>query len=159
MMTENNYSDYFHYTIYCTNCHRKALEFINNISRIILILIIGLHVLSKLTSENNSKTIIRKRKSIPNFALIYTNQSCSFYTLFELPHYNKHNVHRRNYPVQQHCLSDIPDSIINKSTGIDEFILIHFPWRVVTESIHCYFHLFCKVRHHCRENKSIACKN
>lgn len=98
MMKVNNY-DYFHYTIYCTNCHRRALEFINNISRIILILIIGLHVLSKLTSENNSKTIIRKRKSIPNFALIYTNQSCSFYTLFELPHYNKHNVHRRNYPV------------------------------------------------------------
>lgn len=98
MMTVNN-SDYFHYTIYCTNRHRRALEFINNISRIILILIIGLHVLSKLTSENNSKTIIRKRKSIPNFALIYTNQSGSFYTLFELPHYNKHNVRRRNYPV------------------------------------------------------------
>lgn len=98
MMTVNNY-DYFHYLIYCTNRHRRVIEFINNISRIILILIIGLHVLSKLTSENNSKTIIRKRKSIPNFALIYTNQSCSFYTLFELPHYNKHNVHRRNYPV------------------------------------------------------------
>lgn len=68
MMTVNNY-DYFHYTIYCTNRHRRAIEFINNISRIILILIIGLHVLSKLTSENNSKTIIRRKKIYPQFCI------------------------------------------------------------------------------------------
>lgn len=72
MMIVNNF-DYFYYLIYCINCYRRVLEFINNIFRIIFIFIIGLYVFFKLTFENNFKIIIRKRKFIFNFVLIYIN--------------------------------------------------------------------------------------
>lgn len=72
MMIVNNF-DYFYYLIYCINRYRRAIEFINNIFRIIFILIIGLYVFFKLISENNFKIIIRKRKFIFNFVLIYIN--------------------------------------------------------------------------------------
>lgn len=72
MMIVNNY-DYFYYLIYCINRYRRVIEFINNIFRIIFIFIIGLYVFFKLIFENNFKIIIRKRKFIFNFVLIYIN--------------------------------------------------------------------------------------
>lgn len=72
MMIVNNF-DYFYYLIYCINRYRRVIEFINNIFRIIFIFIIGLYVFFKLIFENNFKIIIRKRKFIFNFVLIYIN--------------------------------------------------------------------------------------
>lgn len=72
MMIVNNF-DYFYYLIYCINRYRRVIEFINNIFRIIFIFIIGLYVFFKLIFENNFKIIIRKKKFIFNFVLIYIN--------------------------------------------------------------------------------------
>lgn len=55
------------------------------------------------------------------------------------------------YPYHEDSFPDVPDTIVDQTGCIDEFILLKGLWWVCTQRLDCYFHLFGKTRHDFRK--------